>query len=273
MMANHPAHDENSPDQEQAEAVNHLSEAIQALLNREQMLQGLIADLYSARLRGEPVQEELNALFDDDDELLAMAQLANEDALQKLLTEAVELEYLDVAERESFESLWDEIGWVAEGVKAYEIAESDQPAHWTDKEMGVVAPGEELLVEHSLVFGVDTVHDIRAPAWKFFIDAVQRLQLISQVLPTAVEEGDIGAEELAEALDTHDILIEIAATLEELEAGDAVDSEDSATDSGLGASGDDRSVPPSADDPANTGEDEQATDENDVMSSPGIGFQ
>lgn len=265
MMANHPTHDE-APDENKEEAIDNLSNAVQDVLGRKQTLQTVIADLYSARFRGEGVQEELNALFDNDDELFAMARLAEEDALDLMLDEAIEYDCLTEAEADEFLSFWEEVSWIASGIEAYAVTRNGQPKHWTDKDVEIGAPDGQLLIGHHLSFGADTIHDIEVPAWKFFLDAVQRLQLVTEALPMAIEKGDIGEEEMAEILETHDVLIDIAGRLDNLS------SQASADDAGM----DNEETVTSTDDPVLTGEDNQTAgdaNEDEVMNSPAIGFQ
>jgi hypothetical protein len=280
MMANHPAHN-GDVTEEELEAVDQLSGAVQDCLARRERLRTVIADLYAAQLRGEAVQDDLDALFEDDEALLAVAGLADQGLLEELLEKATDHDCLTADERDAFEALWADINWIAPAASGYEAARSDDPAYWTDKDVQPVAANGKLVIDHSLAFGVDTVHDIRVPAWKFFVDAVQRLQYVSQLLPTAIEKGDIEAEELANVLETRDDLLEVADQLDELDVQQLSDDGADPADRPEGGAADDSdgSDPVGAgpaDDPELPGEDQdrsQETDERDPSDTASVGFQ
>lgn len=264
MMATHSAHDDGA-DTERERAIEEVSGAVQDCLAREQTLRTVIAEFYSDHVADEPVQADLAALFNDNEALLVLARLASDDMLEEALAEGVQHEFLTESEQEEFESLWEEIGWIASGAHAYEMARQEHPQHWTEKDLDIGTMAGELVVEHSISFGADTIHDIRVPAWKFFVDAVQRLQYVGKVLPMAIEKGDVEPEALAKVLETQATLVSVADQLDALESERPAESEPGA----------ENSETTQADDPVFTGEelDRTETDEDDSTDAASIGFQ
>jgi hypothetical protein len=233
MMANrHGRSDTASVDEDQRQALESFSDHVRACVDRATAFGELFSDLEQAHIQGQAVQTDLNAVFEESDSLATIARLDLGDSLEGGLDDAVEHGLLQPTEREAFDELWDDIDWIAPGVRAFDSERSGDPRHWTGKDISFDTVQGELVVEHTLEYGVDTVHRLRIPVKKFFLDSVQRLQMISRVLPVALEKGDLDPEALARIVDTQSDLVEVIEQLDQVapDGGDEQGQDDSAGD-------------------------------------------
>lgn len=264
MMANRQGR-EKPPDEDVQEAIEELSGAVETCLNRKETLRSILAELDAARLQGEDVQEDLDVLFTECEELAAVARLDAHGMLDQLLDDAAEYDSLTEVQRDDFESFWADVDWITPAAEAFEAARGSGGPAWTSKDISLDTAQDRLVVQHTLEFGVDTVHEITVPAAVFFADAAQRLGFLARVLPEAVERDDLGAEELAAVLDTRSTLNNVVDQLDELasaqETGNADEFEDHLA-AGIG---------PTESDNAGNANDPTDVDEN--SGSVSIGFE
>lgn len=232
-MANrHGRSDTASMDDDRKQALESFSNHVRGCVDRAAAFGELFGDLEQAHLQGRAVQTDLNAVFEESDALATVARLDVNDSLEGGLEDAVEHGFLQPAEREAFDELWDDIDWIAPGIRAFDSERSGSPRHWTGKDIGFDTVQGELVVEHTLEYGVDTVHRLRIPAETFFLDSVQRLQMVSRILPMALQKGDLDPEALARILDTQSDLKEVLERLSQVAPDDQDEQEkdDSAGD-------------------------------------------
>jgi hypothetical protein len=222
MMANR--HDEaGEQDEQKQQALKQLAEDVRNTLRHRSALEDLLGDLEQSHLQGDHVQGELNAIFEECESLFMMARFEQAGELQTALEDATEYDLLESTKREEFESMWSQIEWIAPGVQAYQNEHEGTPRHWTDKDISFDQVHGELVIEHTIKYGVDTVHRIRVPAAKLFSDSVQRLQLIARILPTAIKKDDLTADSLEQILDTQSDLESVLDTLAEISSEAAMD--------------------------------------------------
>ena len=217
MMANRHGRSETaSVDDDRRQALESFSNHVRTCLDRAAAFRELFGDLEQAHLQGRAVQTDLNAVFEESDALATVARLDVNDNLESALEDAVEYGFLQPAEREAFDGLWDDLDWIAPGIRAFESERAGGPRHWTGKDIGFDTVQGELVVEHTLEYGVDTVHRLRIPTETFFVDSVQRLQMVSRILPVALQKEDLDPEALARILDTRSDLEEILKRLSQV---------------------------------------------------------
>lgn len=215
MMANRHDHADEGNEQKRR-ALERLVENVEDCLGQASALTSVLGELERSRLRGAPVQDELNTVFDECEALVSVARFAQSGTLEPALEDAVDYGLLEPAEHERFESFWSDVGWIAPGVQAYVTDRDGAPKHWTDKDISFETVHGELVIEHTIEYGVDTVHRIQVPPETLFADSVQRLQVVAQVLPAAIEKDDVDRDAIEQILETRSDLADVLEQLAEL---------------------------------------------------------
>lgn len=216
MMANRYDRPADEQDDQRQQALEAIAGDIRGSLEQASAIEEVIRELETEHIRGEDVQDELNAVFQECEALTTLARLDRAERLETAIEEAMEHGFLNADERARFESLWSEIGWIAPGVQAFDDDQEGIPRHWTGQDASLERVRGQLVIEHTFQHGVDTVHRIRVPAEKLFTDGVRRLLLVAGVLPTAIEKGDLGTEAVEQILDARSNLEEVLERLEQI---------------------------------------------------------
>jgi hypothetical protein len=204
------------------EVVEEIVGAVEGALANRTALSDVLGELNRERLRGDPVQSELEAVYDASEELQVLARIDRTGRLEELLELAADAGALDEQTREEFEGWWQSVDWIVPGAKAYDRERSSVYNYWTDRELDFSSVGGQLVVEHTLWHGVDRLYRIQAPIDDLFIEATQRLQMLSRVLPVAAEKGDVDTEDIKRIADLRETLLEIADALDDADEMEAL---------------------------------------------------
>lgn len=172
---------------------------IRQIINKENVLMNLSEEFQARMLEGEAVQEEVDNLFSGFPPLLRVSTLADAEGLGEPLDLAAEEGFLEESERESFDSVWEQVSWLVPGARGY-IRSRDQPlVPWTHKSMEFIDSACGLQVEHIYHYGVEERRRIRAPAQHYLNDVAGQLLFITKRLHEISEEDGLD-EEVIEAV-------------------------------------------------------------------------
>lgn len=168
---------------------NEEAERLRQCITADETIQQELNRLRAEQLRGDAIQDEINAIYDRMPGLQHLATLEQQGRVEERLSELQEKDALSTSEREAIQTLWNSISWIVDGVDAYAAVRHNSPLAWTDKRLQFTTRGDDLVAEHELNWGVDRIHHLYIPVDEFIADTIDRLRAINTILPTAVEEG------------------------------------------------------------------------------------
>jgi hypothetical protein len=219
MMANrHPKANPTTTSPDDTDLAPLLSD-VETCVHQAKALRNALSPLHCRHLDGEPVQEELNDVFDRHEALRRLARWEAVGELEEDLDQAVDADELDEETRQDFADLWQAIDWIVPGYVAFERERTKGVRDWTNAGLDSEMIDGEVIIKHTFQWGLDEVHSIRAPAEKMFNENVKRLGAIVTHLCQAVEQGgDVSPETIATLCDDRDDLEQLLEVLTNLEA-------------------------------------------------------
>lgn len=201
---------------------------IHLVLNRKHTLSGISKEIYKDKIHGEPIQPILNELFEDQESLKRLMLLDLTDRLTPMLESSIENTDFTESERDEFLESWDELSWMAPGAFAYQLSVEFNVEYWTEKDVQYIIQEEgDVLVQHTLAWGFQDIHNITIPFDTFISDAVQRLQTSLRWLeeledhqdpklyPESVSNLEGLDDDLEEIIEKYDLLFERTETVGE----------------------------------------------------------
>jgi hypothetical protein len=181
----------NQADERVDAVIEGLGQAVMGCLAEREALDAVLGDLRKANLRGDPVQEDLSAVLERHDALRTVAGMAVQHDIERVIAIADAKDALPEGAADEFLKWWQDKQWLLPGVEAH----LQTPAHgptpaWTQPGLSIEAEDGDLIVEHSLKFGLDEVHRIQTSFERLFLDAVGRLNAMASDAADRAEDGD-----------------------------------------------------------------------------------
>lgn len=197
-------------------ALTPFASDVETLVQHADVLIDVLSPLHERHLQGEPVQEELNAVFQRHGALRRVTRWALLERLEGTLDQALETDVLEKETRQEFDEFWKTVDWITPGYAAYK-QESEAP-DWTGGDLEHTVNDGRVIVEHSFQWGVDEIHRIRAPVDAFVTESVVRLGISIKRLCALVEENETVSPQVLETVcKQREELREIVALLSRLE--------------------------------------------------------
>lgn len=167
-----------------------------ALENKEEKI-NIIQHLYKQKINEGNVQPQLNEFFEDNFELVLLGIVSDEEHLEEMLIEAERREKLDPNIKASFEDMWSKISWVQDGAISFLVNYQYNSKYWSDGDIDYQYREDgRLIIEHTLYWGVDKIHETTVPSDRFFQEAVNRVEALTNYIEERASEGEEIDEEL-----------------------------------------------------------------------------
>jgi hypothetical protein len=182
-----------------------VADTIIDLLDRREVLGRIIRELEQEHFQGHSIQDDLNEIFSRSEDLRIVSRLDYADELAPLLDD-LEEDYLDSEQRQEFEAWWGDVDWIAPGIAAYRREKDSLYSHWTRKNVDIDSLNGEIVANWTLWYGVDQQYSVRVPFDAFFEESVQRITLLVNVLPIAIERNDVSPELFAKLYERRELL-------------------------------------------------------------------
>lgn len=202
------------------ESLSEFVDDINSVLDRRDLLIEYFDDLYLRKSK-ENTQPELNSFLEDEREIakLYLVHKNQEYSLKKTLSVAVEKDMITEDEMAGFLSLWDEIIWASDAIRAFYLESEFTYRYWTERTMDVERRNDDYLIEHSLMWGLDEVHTIRIPLHSVFEDSTDRMRTVMSWIKSEDSEEVLTEELIGQLEQSSKKLTDLAEEMDEVIAG------------------------------------------------------
>lgn len=194
-----------------------LSQSVVACLQNREYLDRTLGPMRAAQLRGVPVQDDLETMFDRFEPMVKVAVLDFQGKLEKGLAAAVELDLLPEEAEKAFISWWAGTQWVVQGIEPYLETKFYSPhSAWTRTTLGFNSGNTVPIVEYGIENGVDELLRMHVPAPLFLRENADNVRKIIEAWVEGIESNSTPLdqsdadqlsevrEDLRKALDTLD---------------------------------------------------------------------